>query len=934
MRPLRLVLSAFGPYADEQVIDFSSMGSHGLFLICGDTGAGKTMLFDAITYALYGRSSGADRPSESLRSQLADASALSGVTFTFEQAGRTYVARRHSRRVKKRNDADAVEYTTTMSLECGDDVLASSQKAMDSAVCDLLGLEYDQFCQVTMIAQGAFRELLCAEPGQREKVMRRIFGTQGIMRFQDLLKARAASSARELEAARVAFDTQVEGLDLGDASTEAADLVARLREGGTRPSLVAADWQDAVSGVVDEQVAAEVRLSAAAEATRVASSRAKAALTTAQDQVKALNDVRDATAALHAADVSRSAAADGLAKAQAAFDDGHAALVSREQTLAEALPRYDELGRARAELERAKATHVTAKAALSELEAHAATVADGLARDRARLKELPAVVRDRESCVTDRAASLERGKDLRALIDDLEAVDHDRGSLAMSVDAARGLAAATSTARSASDSAFAAYMADDASFLASRLVTGKPCPVCGSCEHPRPASARTDAPSREEVDALRTALDEAVEAESQAQQDAASQKATLDEHTRTAFARAAGLLPDVTPDDVRGALARAHAERDRVAEDYRRLDERLKQLDRAKEELDGIERRQGGLERDLATTQDSLSSARDAVSAASATVATAGERASALARDLPLPDAASATSELADIRRHRAAIEDALEDARKADLSAAAAQAAAGSTLAERGRRRDALGLSQEDQAPDLDEARGLMDEASASEREAAASLSAEQGLLMSSRKVLGQVKGACPRLIELERASAASSRLSGVANGQLSGTSRLSFERYVMGFYFDQVLACANQRLSRMTDGNYELVRRADEKGSAKAGLGIDVLDHRTGASRPAGTLSGGESFEASLSLALGLSDYAQRVAGGVQIDSVFIDEGFGTLDPDTLEAVMDVLSGLASADCLVGVISHVAELEDRIPNQVRVTRESGGSVAEVVCG
>ncbi|MDD3486376.1 MAG: SMC family ATPase, partial [Atopobiaceae bacterium] len=165
-------------------------------------------------------------------------------------------------------------------------------------------------------------------------------------------------------------------------------------------------------------------------------------------------------------------------------------------------------------------------------------------------------------------------------------------------------------------------------------------------------------------------------------------------------------------------------------------------------------------------------------------------------------------------------------------------------------------------------------------------------------------------------------------------GTSRLSFERYVMGFYFDQVLACANQRLSRMTDGNYELVRRADEKGSAKAGLGIDVLDHRTGASRPAGTLSGGESFEASLSLALGLSDYAQRVAGGVQIDSVFIDEGFGTLDPDTLEAVMDVLSGLASADCLVGVISHVAELEDRIPNQVRVTRESGGSVAEVVCG
>ncbi|MFZ2756796.1 MAG: SbcC/MukB-like Walker B domain-containing protein, partial [Atopobiaceae bacterium] len=158
-------------------------------------------------------------------------------------------------------------------------------------------------------------------------------------------------------------------------------------------------------------------------------------------------------------------------------------------------------------------------------------------------------------------------------------------------------------------------------------------------------------------------------------------------------------------------------------------------------------------------------------------------------------------------------------------------------------------------------------------------------------------------------------------------GGSYVSFERYVMGFYFDQVLRCANLRLTHMTGGHFELLRRDDERGQARAGLGLDVLDHETGKRRPASTLSGGETFEASLSLALGLSDYAQQRAGGMHLDTVFIDEGFGSLDPEALERVIDVLAELASGDCLVGIISHVAELEARVDNRIEVVRTPEGS-------
>jgi exonuclease SbcC len=200
------------------------------------------------------------------------------------------------------------------------------------------------------------------------------------------------------------------------------------------------------------------------------------------------------------------------------------------------------------------------------------------------------------------------------------------------------------------------------------------------------------------------------------------------------------------------------------------------------------------------------------------------------------------------------------------------------------------------------------------------------------NEKTIGEMVTIASTLPTLERAAAAADRVSRIARGQASGTNRISFERYVLGFFFDQIVLCANRRLAVMSNGHYQLARNTEGERRGKGGLSLDVVDFATGKRRPVSSLSGGESFEASLSLALGLSDYAQQRAGGMHLDTVFIDEGFGSLDPESLELVMRVLSDLASGDCLVAIISHVEELEKRIEQRVEVKASPEGSSVTVV--
>jgi exonuclease SbcC len=933
MRPIRLTLVAFGPYAGEQVIDFSRMGDHGLFLIGGDTGVGKTMLFDAMTFALYGEASGVDRAADTLRSQFADPDLETSVMFEFEQAGRTYVARRTPMQTlaRRRGEGAPVTRQATGSLERGEDCLASTASSTTAAVIDVLGLDCHQFRQVTMIAQGAFRDLLCANPADRVRVMRTIFGTEDLERFQLDLKSAATHAASGLATARDLFDDHVGGVDADGASDGLMATFDELRASDVRPSLATDAWRDALSSLVGEDDGRRARAASAHDAARAARTVAESTAEKAETIRAALDELSQARTTEHDARAAADEATDVLGRSQEAFDARHDGLVAREHDLAVALPRYRQLDQARADDKAAQTDHDSATRRRDGLKAEVDRLTKAISDADARLAEAATVTAAVTSTELERDQVTKRGFALKSLLDELGAIDEARIALEDDLDGLEALGKATRVSRADYESAFAAYMADDASFLSSRLVEGRACPVCGSTTHPAPAAPSSEAPTRSELDRLKVAFDKASGREGTAREDAASSKAAITERAKASLARGAELVGDVDAAGLRGAVQEA---RDAAATDYKESDERLHDLKEQAKVLDRLRDERTLDDRALATARQSLEQTDASIADAASRHAVASSQEELLSRDLPLPSLEEAMAESRRVSTERKALERDLDDARTSARESSSALAAAGSTLHERERRLTTLGFVEGDAVPDVEAARRGLRGATEAERAANERLTSCEVTASANRRTLAEVEADLPRLARLEEERRVASRLADVAAGNLVGSSRISFERYVMGFYFDQVLSCANLRLSRMEGGRFELVRRLEEKGAKNAGLGIDVLDHDTGRTRPASTLSGGETFMASLSLALGLSDYAQRRAGGVRMDSVFIDEGFGTLDPDTLEEVMDVLSGLASSDCLVGVISHVAELEDRIPNQVRVTKAERGSVAEVVCG
>jgi exonuclease SbcC len=355
------------------------------------------------------------------------------------------------------------------------------------------------------------------------------------------------------------------------------------------------------------------------------------------------------------------------------------------------------------------------------------------------------------------------------------------------------------------------------------------------------------------------------------------------------------------------------------------LQGKLDELDRLREQL-------AQDEQELGVVRAGLSDLAGSLEITVVDLASAEARVEEIASSLPYASRDEAKKQLDVTFKQRVELEQELALARTSYETAIQDQAAAESVLAERRARLEELGVKEGDKSPRATKEKSALMVAQAAEQNADRAVRKAEARVHMNEQVIDEMIDLSRQLPGLERAVVAADRVSRIARGQASGTNRISFERYVLGFYFDQIVICANKRLLVMSNGHYQLVRNAEGESRGKGGLSLDVIDYSTGKRRPVSSLSGGESFEASLSLALGLSDYAQQRAGGMHLDTVFIDEGFGSLDPESLELVMRVLSDLASGDCLVAIISHVEELEKRIQSRIEVKASPNGSNVEVV--
>ena len=1015
-------MTGIGPFAGAHTVDFSVFDESGLFLLEGPTGAGKSTLIDAITFALYGDVARTkDASKDRLRSNHISDSDPSEADLVFEVATGIYrvtrtpaytPAGKKSQRNSKSTLTRVVEDTDAPDGWRTVEAIASGPRDVGYEIPAIVSLDKDQFLQTIVLPQGKFSQFLTATSNDREQILRDIFDTQIYSDFTKALVDAAASSKRSIEERRVAAVGACERMrSLGSALSEDAHT------DGSAPDERATSDQDA-----DQLDAGAEDASAVTQWTRGACERAheahaqtlrvaEAATTAAREAAHALAEGRAlAEAQSEHARVSATLAALTASSESIASDRERARSARRalavapfDAAVAEASARLESAGDQVAALSPALGEDASVvpesltPQAVADLGERAQEMRDEATRTRGSLEEALAVerslpearariesLRSRREQASARIASIEAEREalpgrieqateslrrmradadtlpdaasaLRALNERLDAsmqADLLRSALLGASDELREATVAAKLANAAAADSHDLWIAQSASALARELEEDAPCPVCGSTTHPAPAPAADGEITREQVAELDQARDRAENA------------------LRDAQARHQDLVRRIAQlNEVAGApTPTLETERDRAAELVATLEALSPQIAEIETALEQERARLGGL-------TDSLASAREAAASLASTLQ---ERESALAGALRRVEAERAGFESLDARAahldaraHRAALlSGACTEWENARAALVKAQRSLADALTQQGLEADSwrslllplprvealearvaahdkelfaarealaserLTRAASVPAPDVEaltEASRRADEGAASAARASGVLEQHCAQLEAARASLEQALDA---LAQAREQAGPIRRLADIAVA--SGPENLAFtplSAWVLIARLEEVLAAANPRLAAISSGRYELASVPDDgTASRKSGLGLAIIDHDTDAMRSPRTLSGGETFYTSLALALGLADVVSAEAGGVELRTMFIDEGFGSLDSHTLSLVMAQLQALRSAGRTVGVISHVEEMATQIADQIQVRPlPEGGSTLRV---
>jgi exonuclease SbcC len=921
MRPIRLTLSAFGPFAQQAEVDFTRFAQGGLYLITGDTGAGKTTLFDAITFALYGVASGTDRQGGMLRSDYAEPGTRTYVIFEFAHRGKHYKVERSPdyQRPKKKGEGTTLEKGgATLWME--GQVLASKGSDVTAEITALLGIDGNQFRQIVMIAQGDFRKLLQADSKERAEILRKLFNTQSIQQFQQRLKDLATAEERDYralctgilqEASRLQTlpDSPQGELQQRMATQEGGvylvgELIALVEEGLREDEQLLREEEAALTTQTDKLEVVNGQLALAKEAlTR----QRQIAQCTAE-----LERLRQEAAKLEAQQ------ADTQAKAQE-LEEARTALAQVEGEL----PRYQDLTEAQDALHLAKTAHQCAQ---SQFAQETALLAENEETQRSLTQALAACENAQVECA-EQGHALEQAKarveQLGKLGDGLDQWTEEKKTLARLQQQFQAALQAKEKQNHQTQRSEQLFLASQAGVLAETLEEGMPCPVCGSLTHPAPAGREEDAPTQAELNRLKEVLRKTEEEATRRSVAAGKQKSRVETLSDHLYQQALALMPGVTREDwsVRlfPAWSQATVEAEEAERAYLAAQDQVAQRQQLAAKLESA-RIQG---EELATRHKNCQAL---LTKTEADIRGYTEKAAALSQGLTYPDKATAQRRGKELSAQVAALEQLISGRKKAVEDCAQSIQRGEGTLS---------GLmSQQTQLPaePLEELERRRDEEEALRRQIDGRRIQRSGRISCNRDCVRRLKDQSRQLEEKGRRCESLRKLSDVANGTRAGKAKLPFEQYLQGAYFDRILQAANQRFTTLSSGQFRLVRSREAANQrSQTGLDLNVLDAYTGKERSVKTLSGGEGFLASLSLALGLSDVIQRENGGIRLDAMFVDEGFGSLDQDALNQAISVLGQLAGDRRLVGIISHVAQLRENIPNQIQVTRTRTGSQLEM---
>ena len=920
MRPLKLTLSAFGPYAGKTDFDFDKLGTGGLYLITGDTGAGKTTIFDAITYALYGDPSGNNREVSMFRSKYADLETPTFVKLTFKYKDNEYVVKRNPEYERASQRGSGVtKQTAGVELTLPDGKVLTKTKEVDTAIKDIMGIDKNQFCQIAMIAQGDFLKLLLAPTKDRIEIFRHIFKTKLYSDLQNKLKQEASSLDNNCSKIRQSITQYISGINCDESSLHCVQ-VSKARNSelpideciSLLEKLLAEDSQS------EEKTAKKIlNIEKQADTIKLniqqgeSISRAKILLEQTQALLEKLSSEKITLAAALDEENKRSVEIEKLTKDSA--------------TISAQLPEYDELSQKQAALaknislieknnltlNKAKTDIDTLKSQIESLNAEAKTLE--------KCGEQKIILENNILSLNDRLSKLQQ------LLQSMEALKKNHEEHKKAVQIYKEKQANVDSLDASYKAGHKLYLDAQAGILAESLEEDMPCPVCGSLSHPKKASKPVDVPTKEELDALQNRLSAANKEVERASQAAGKLNGAINEKMEATLTSIKELLGDIN----------MNSATDIAKENISELQAKIKSINSEIEQLRKNISRKDSIEKILPQSTKQLEELQDSINTISNTVTTytsenkaIEERIKSLKSKLLFSSKLEADAKIKSNNDTVLKIQKAIELATKRLNECNEKLASTTATKAELSKQLDGKEeINLENEKIKLNELEGNIKRLRAYKEEI-------HSRIVNNQSNYKNIKLKSDELIEAEKQYTIVKSLSDTANGNITGKDKIMLETYIQMHYFDRIISRANARLVIMTGGQYDLLRRKEAASKmGQSGLDLDVIDHYNGTERSVKSLSGGESFKASLALALGLSDEIQSSAGGIQLDTMFIDEGFGSLDEDSLAQAMNALASLASSNKLIGIISHVGELKQKIDKQIIVKKDkTGGSRAEII--
>ena len=920
MRPTKLVVSAFGPYAGVETLDLNTLGENGLYLITGTTGAGKTSIFDAIIYALYDEASGNDRGGSMLRSKYADATTETFVELEFVCKDKLYKVRRSPAQERPRTRGEGMRvYPAEAELHRPDGSVVHGSTNVIKAVEELIGIDRDQFLQVAMIAQGEFRKVLLADTKTRKEIFRHIFKTQKFEEIQSQVGKEANKLHNEYEAIENSIKTYARGIVCDGASPRLAE--AEGMRGGSFATTQAVI--DLLTALIGDDEGAKDSIAAQLTDTETALEQANASIGKAEEYARNEAEYRR-KAALIPAKVEERDAFDARRSEEAAkkpVREGHERAIT---LLEKELPDYDTLDGLQHEAAALKGDIASKRRAVLSFEEEAAQRERRIAALKEERKTLENASLNREKLETEKRGLEELKGKLKALGSDIGIFGNESRVLTALQGKYRTLRENAQRLTEEYNALNGRYLDEQAGVLARELKEGVPCPVCGSLSHPHPAKSTVAPPTGEELKRAQEAAAKESKLAEEASKECATLKGKLEESEKRIQAQIEELFGAIEMEE---ALSRLRARGEQIERELRSLEEKIQ-----KESANVV--RKGEIDKRLPEEERSAEALRTRVTALKMEIAAGEEkekqtlsRIEALKQGLKYPAKADALTALNGLKRTVQLMQEALERVERLfkekndELLKLSGEVSALEEVLKDGCRID------------LAEAVAVRDALVRKKSELQGKKEELVSRIHSNRACLGNIEKAAAESREKEEHYRWMNSLAETAAGSIGKKEKIAFETYVQMRYFERILQRANLRLQRMTGGQYDLIRRTEDLGQqSQVGLDIDVHDHYNGTIRSASSLSGGEQFKASLALALGLTDEIQSAAGGVKLDTMFVDEGFGSLDSESLQLAISTLQDLAGGNRLVGIISHVEELKSKIDKQIIVEkRKSGGSHARI---